>query len=212
MLRVLIADDHPLLLAGVREILERDAGFEVVGEAHSGPEVVPLAGQLQPDVVLLDMRMPGLDGFGCLDRLRARYEDIKVVVLSMCADPEQVQAAFHRGACGYVLKTIDPSGLASAIRAAVDGTAYHALGLPALTEDSAGKDAGLTQREIEIVKAVANGLSNQAISRQLWVTEQTVKFHLTNIYRKLGVANRTGAARWAFAKGLVGETQNERVV
>jgi DNA-binding NarL/FixJ family response regulator len=202
-MNVLIADDHPLFLAGVRDLLGREEGFEVVGEARYGPEVLPLVSRLHPDLLLLDLRMPGLDGLACLERVRARHPKLKIVVLSMCAEPEQIQAAFKRGACGYVLKSIDTNDLTSAIRQAVDGTAYHAFGLPALDEDTSARLAGLTEREIEIVKAVARGLSSQAIGKELWVTEQTVKFHLTNIYRKLNVSNRTEAARWAFSQGFV---------
>jgi DNA-binding NarL/FixJ family response regulator len=204
-MNVLIADDHPLFLAGVRDLLGREEGFEVIGEARYGPEVLPLVSRLHPDLLLLDLRMPGLDGLACLERVRARHPKLKIVVLSMCAEPEQIQAAFKRGACGYVLKSIDTNDLTSAIRQAVDGTAYHAFGLPALDEDTSARLAGLTEREIEIVKAVARGLSSQAIGKELWVTEQTVKFHLTNIYRKLNVSNRTEAARWAFSQGFVEE-------
>jgi DNA-binding NarL/FixJ family response regulator len=204
-MNVLIADDHPLFLAGVRDLLSREEGFEVIGEARYGPEVLPLVSRLHPDLLLLDLRMPGLDGLACLERVRARHPKLKIVVLSMCSEPEQIQAAFKRGACGYVLKSIDTNDLTSAIRQAVDGTAYHAFGLPALDEDTSARLAGLTEREIEIVKAVARGLSSQAIGKELWVTEQTVKFHLTNIYRKLNVSNRTEAARWAFSQGFVEE-------
>jgi DNA-binding NarL/FixJ family response regulator len=211
-MKILIADDHPLILAGVRQVLEAAGGFEVVAEARSGSEVLPLIGRTSPDVVLMDMRMPGVDGLGCLDRIRARYPRAKVVVLSVSTDPQQIEAAFKHGACGYVIKSIDSTDLASAIRQAVDGTAYHALGLPALNEESVGRAAGLTEREVTIMKAVARGLSNQAIGRELWVTEQTVKFHLTNIYRKLGVANRTEAARWAFAQGLFSAAEYESAV
>jgi DNA-binding NarL/FixJ family response regulator len=204
-MNVLIADDHPLFLAGVKELLSREEGFVVVGEARYGPEVLPLVSRLHPDLLLLDLRMPGLDGLACLERVRARHPNLKIVVLSMCAEPEQIQASFKRGACGYVLKSIDANDLTSAIRQAVDGTAYHAYGLPALDEDTSARLAGLTEREIEIIKAVARGLSSQAIGKELWVTEQTVKFHLTNIYRKLNVSNRTEAARWAFSQGFVEE-------
>jgi DNA-binding NarL/FixJ family response regulator len=202
-LRVLIADDHPLVLAGVRSMLERDGTFDVVGEARSGTDVMPLIRRLNPDIVLLDLRMPGVDGIGCLIRIRARHPEVKVVVLSMVVDTEQIQVAFKHGACGYVVKSIDPGDLASAIRQSIDGSAYHALGLPALDASAVARGNGLTDRELTIVQAVARGLSNAAIGKELWVTEQTVKFHLTNIYRKLGVKNRTEAARWAFAKGLV---------
>jgi DNA-binding NarL/FixJ family response regulator len=204
-MKLLIADDHPLVVAGIREVLAREPLLEIVGSAASGAEVMPLIGRLNPDVVLLDLRMPGVDGLGCLERIHDRHPKIKVVVLSMTTDPEQIQAAFKRGACGFVIKSIDPADLASAIRQAVNGTAFHALGLPALNENAVARAAGLTDRELMIMKAVSRGLSNQAIGKELWVTEQTVKFHLTNVYRKLGVTNRTEAARWAFAKGLVDE-------
>jgi DNA-binding NarL/FixJ family response regulator len=204
-MKLLIADDHPLVVAGIREVLAKEPLFDIVGSASSGSEVMPLIGRLNPDVVLLDLRMPGVDGLGCLERIHERYPKIKVVVLSMTTDPEQIQAAFKRGACGFVIKSIDPADLASAIRQAVNGTAFHALGLPALNENAVARSAGLTDRELMIMKAVSRGLSNQAIGKELWVTEQTVKFHLTNLYRKLGVTNRTEAARWAFAKGLVDE-------
>ena len=201
-MRIVIADDHPVLLAGVRTVLEADGGFEIVGETHVASNILPLVGQTEPDVVLLDMRMPGMDGLSCLDRLRARHPEVRVVMYSMGAEPEQVQAAFKRGACGYVIKSVDPRDLGSAIRQAVEGTAFHALGLPAITEDTVAKAAGLTEREFEIMKAVALGLANKAIGKELWITEQTVKFHLTNIYRKLGISNRTEAARWALSRGL----------
>jgi DNA-binding NarL/FixJ family response regulator len=202
-LKILIADDHPLLLAAVRTALEDDEGFEVVGEARSGAEVLPLVGRMAPDVVLLDLRMPGLDGLSCLDRIVTQYPKSKVVVLSGLSDPELIQAAFKRGAIGYVVKTINVDDLPAAIRQAVDGTAYHARGLPALNEDAAATTAGLTERELTVMELVGRGLSNKEIARELWVGEPTVKFHLVNIYRKLGVANRTEAARWAFAHGLL---------
>jgi DNA-binding NarL/FixJ family response regulator len=202
-MRILLADDHTLMLAGIRRVLEEAGDFEVVGEAHVGSEVLPLVGRTDPEVVLLDLRMPGIDGLGCLERIRARYPRVKVVVLSASTNPEQIQAALARGACGYVVKTIAGQDLASAIRQAIEGTVYHAIGMPEMSETAIAKSAGLTERELTIVKAVARGLSNQAIAKELWVTEQTVKFHLTNIYRKLGTANRTEAANWAFARGLL---------
>jgi two-component system, NarL family, nitrate/nitrite response regulator NarL len=190
------------MLAGLRQALEADDTMDVVGEAQSGPEVLPLVGRSEPDVVLLDLRMPGIDGIGCLDRICQQYPQVKVIMISATADPDQIQSAFRHGACGFIVKGIDVNDLPSAIRQALDGTAYHALGLPALNDESCTRDAGLTERETTILKAVARGQSNQAIGKELWVTEQTVKFHLTNVYRKLHVANRTEAARWAFAHGL----------
>jgi DNA-binding NarL/FixJ family response regulator len=202
-MRVLIADDHRLMLAGVRSALEGAEGIEVVGEAHTGSQVLPLVGQTGADVVLLDIRMPQLDGLGCLDRLRERFPEVKVVVLSVFSDAEHIQMALARGAVGYIVKSINPADLPAAIRQAVEGTVYHPLGLPEVDAASEARAAGLTERETAILKAVSRGLSNQAIGRELWVTEQTVKFHLTNIYRKLGVRNRTEAARHAYQHGLV---------
>jgi len=202
-MKVLLADDHRLMLQGIRRVLDGADGIEVVGEAYTGAQVLPLIGRTNPDVVLLDIRMPQLDGLACLDRIRQRYPDVKVVVLSVFSDAEHIQMALKRGASGYIVKSINPLDLPAAIRQAVEGTVYHALGLPDIDEQSEARAAGLTAREIAILKAVARGLSNQAIGKELWVTEQTVKFHLTNIYRKLGVNNRTEAARYAYQHGLV---------
>ena len=202
-MKVLIADDHQLMLDGIRSALERCEDLQIVGEAHSGSEVLPVIGRTDPDVVLLDMRMPGMDGLTCLERIRERHPKIKVVVLSVFREPEHIEAALKRGASGYIVKSINPLDLPAALRQAFEGTVYHALGLPEDTEPARARGAGLTDRELGILKAVARGLSNQAIGKELWVTEQTVKFHLTNIYRKLGVANRTEAARYAFEHDLV---------
>lgn len=197
VLTILIADDHPLILAGLRDSLEGDGGFELVAEAHSGPEVLPLVKRTKPDVVLLDLRMPGIDGLGCLDRIAARHPDTKVVIVSASADPERIQAAFDHGAAGYIVKGVGILDLAKAIRSAVEGSGCRAHGVPD------AQAAGLTERELTIVTAVARGLSNEEIGAALWVTERTIKFHLTNIYRKLGVRNRTGAAHWTFSQGLL---------
>jgi DNA-binding NarL/FixJ family response regulator len=209
-LRVLIADDHRLMVDGIRRALEAADDIEVVGVAYSGAEVLPLVGQKSPDAVLLDIRMPKLDGLACLDRLRSQHPDVKVIMLSVFSDAEHVERALQRGACGYIVKSVSPLDLPSAIRQAVEGTVYHALGMPP-ADVRVGRADGLTEREITIVQAVARGLSNQAIGKQLWVTEQTVKFHLTNIYRKLGVVNRTEAARYAYQSGLVETLQPEPV-
>jgi DNA-binding NarL/FixJ family response regulator len=199
---IVLADDHALIRAGARQALAAD-GFVVVGEASSGPEVIPLIARTAPDVVLLDLRMPGVDGLGCLQRIRAAYPAVKVVMCSVSTDTDQIEGAFRRGACGFILKSIDPGDLGSAIRQAVDGTAFHPLGLPAIgTPTTAARGAGLTEREAEVLAAVARGLSNKAVAAELWVTVQTVKFHLTSIYRKLGINNRTEAAGWALSKGL----------
>jgi DNA-binding NarL/FixJ family response regulator len=199
---VLIADDHRLIVEGIKRALEDADDFEVVGEASSGSQVLPLVGRTNPDIVLLDLRMPGADGLTCLAQIKKRYPDIKVVVLSVSTDESVIQTVLMRGASAYIVKSINPIDLPSALRQAVEGTMYSAIGLPEPGE-SAAKAAGLTEREAAILSALARGLSNEAIGKELWVAEQTVKFHLTNIYRKLGVSNRTEAARLAYQNGLV---------
>jgi DNA-binding NarL/FixJ family response regulator len=202
-MRVLIADDHRLIVEGIRNALAAADDIEIVGEAVTGSQVLPLVRRTNPDVVLLDMRMPGVDGLGCLDAIKKHCPKVTVVVLSVYNDAEHIEAAFRHGANGYIVKSVNPLDLPSAIRQALEGNVFHAFGLPEQTEGSAVKAAGLTERELAILKAVARGLSNQAIGKELWVTEQTVKFHLTNIYRKLSLANRTEAARYAYQHGLV---------
>lgn len=201
--RVLIADDHRLMVEGTKQALERAGGFDVVGEAVSGGQVLPLVRRLKPDLVLLDLRMPQMDGLTCLTKIRKEFPDMKVAMLSVSQDPELIQTALKRGANAYIVKSIDPDDLAAALRQALDGHVFTTAGITEDPGERAAKDAGLTERELGIVRAVARGLSNEAISKELWVAEQTVKFHLTNIYRKLGVTNRTEAARYAFEQGLV---------
>lgn len=200
--RLAIADDHPLLRLGIRSALERDGGFELVGEAADGMELLPLIERSGAEAVLLDFTMPGLGGFECLDRIRRRFgHDVKVVVLASEDDPALIESVFRHGALGYIVKTIAVNDLGPAVREALDGTAFHAYGFPALAED-ARRDGGLTRRELEVLRAICRGLSNKAAAAELVVTEQTVKYHLTNVYRKLGVSNRTEAVRWALAHGV----------
>jgi DNA-binding NarL/FixJ family response regulator len=201
-MRVLIADDHKLILEGIKRALDESDDFEVVGECSSGSQVLPMVGRTNPDLVLLDLRMPGADGLTCLAQIRKRYPEVKVVVLSVSTDENLIQTILKRGASAYIVKSINPIDLPSALRQAVEGTVYSAIGLPE-SSDSAAKAVGLTDRETAILSALARGLSNEAIGKELWVAEQTVKFHLTNIYRKLGVSNRTEAARLAYQNGLV---------
>ena len=200
--RILVADAHPVMLVGVRKALELDGTFEIVGEVGSGLELLPVVGRTDPEVVLLDRAMPGLDGIGCLKRLRSRYPDVKVVMLASEADPESLAAAFEHGACGFIVKNVQVSDLGPSIHAALNGGAYRPYGLPAMTDALLAKRAGLSKREFDILGAVVRGLSNREIARELWISEPTVKFHLTSVYRKLDVANRTAAARWALDNGI----------
>jgi len=191
------------MVEGTKQALQKAGGFEVVGEAVNGVQVLPLVRRLKPELVLLDLRMPQMDGLTCLAKIRKEFPDIKVAILSVSQDPELIQTALKRGACAYIVKSIDPDDLAGALRQAIDGNVFTTAGVTEDPGERAARDAGLTERELVIVRAVARGLSNEAISKELWVAEQTVKFHLTNIYRKLGVSNRTEAARYAFEQGLV---------
>ena len=201
-MRVLLADDHRLIIEGVRRALEEAGDFEIVGECSSGTQVLPMVGRTNPDVVLLDLRMPGADGLSCLTRIRSEHPEVKVVILSSTTDEQVIANVLKKGASAYVVKSVNPVDLPSVLRQAVEGTVFTAIGLPD-AGDGPARAAGLTGRETAILSALARGLSNEAIGKELWIAEQTVKFHLTKIYRKLGVSNRTEAARLAYQNGLV---------
>ena len=203
-LKLLIADDHQLMLEAIKLAL-KDAtdDFEIVGATNRGTQVLPLVAQTQPDLVLLDLRMPGMDGLACLDLIRQRHPNVKVVILSGIEDPDVVRTSVARGATAFIRKHIDPRDLPSALRQAVEGTVFQTFGVQSAPEPDAGKQAGLSERELAILRALSDGLSNKQIAKQLWVAEQTVKFHLTNIYRKLGVSTRTEAVRHAYTHALL---------
>jgi DNA-binding NarL/FixJ family response regulator len=201
-IRVLLADDHRLILDALQRAFEKVEGIEIVATAGDGRQVVPLIARTNPDIVLLDMRMPEMDGLSCLDRIRKHYPSVKVVMLSAFDDADRIRTALKRGASAYIVKTVNPLDLPAAVRQVVEPTIYFAAP-PAEKEPAAA--AGLTERETAMLRALARGLSNAAISKEFWVTEQTVKFHLTNIYRKLGVKNRTEATRYAYQHGLADE-------
>lgn len=220
-LRVCIADDHLLVLSGIRQALDEAGDIEVVGVTQRGDEVLALVGEHLPDVVLLDHRMRGMEGIECLTLIKQRHPQIKVVLLSASEDPAHVAEGLAAGATAYIGKRINPRDLASALRQIVEGVVYHAVpGIPGAVAASAdghpagprlgardghakGPDPNLTERELTMLSTISRGLSTKAISRELWISEKTVKFHLTNLYRKLGVHNRTGAMRYAFEHDLI---------
>ena len=203
-LRVIIGDDHALMLDAVRMALENADGIDLVGEAEDGPGVLLLARSTPADVVLLDIRMPGMDGFQCLDRLRAAHPDLKVIMFSAIDDSVAVAGAMSRGASGYVMKSVDPADLGSVIRQMCDGTVFRtAAGEGAPTAGEAAAAFGLTAKEGDVLDALARGLSNRSIAKELWLSEQTIKFHLTNIYGKFGVSTRTEATRFAYENDLI---------
>jgi DNA-binding NarL/FixJ family response regulator len=204
-IKILLADDHPLIIAGIRRTLDDVEDMEVVGEARSGDELLQLIERRGPDIVLMDFKMPGVHGVEVIERIRASWPEVKIVVLSASDDRPVIDAALHAGASAYVLKSAHTLDIASILRQASSGAVFHA---PASQPARPGANQGpaaplLTDRERSILSAVASGMTTAAISRDLWISEHTIKFHLTNIYRKLGVVNRAGAVRYALENGIV---------
>ena len=202
-LKVLIVDDYKLMALALKDALESVDDLRVVGVAHCGSDGLSMVTRTQPDVVVLDVRMPGMSGLECLDVIHRDYPSVKVVMLSAGDDLDLIRDSFKRGAAAFIAKSVDPADLPAALRHVCEGTVFHA---PAMVEEPMSdplREAGLTERELAVLKAVARGLSNKAISKEFWVSEQTVKFHLNNVYRKLGVPNRTAAAGFAHERGLL---------
>ena len=201
-----VVDEQPLWLEAMEQLLVR-MGMTVVGKATEAQEALDLVDELQPDVLVLDMSVgSGDEALACLRKARSAQRDLKVVALGDEAEPHDVEAAFDAGATVYCTRTAAPDDFASAVRQAFDRSIYVAFGArstPVSAPAPAADTAELTRRELEILQLVAEGHSNSQLAKMLWVTEQTVKFHLSNIYRKLDVANRTEASRWAQLHGLL---------
>jgi DNA-binding NarL/FixJ family response regulator len=191
------------MLAAVRRALADANEFEIVGEISVGSRVLPAVRETRPDLVLLDLRMSELDGLTCLKRLRNHDPTIAVVILSSYSDEAHVGAAREQGALAYIVKTIEPVDLPAVLRNALAGHPFSVWGEAVPQSVDSTRALGLSEREVVVLEAVARGLSNREISRELWISEQTVKFHLRNLYRKLGVSSRTEAARYAYRSGLV---------
>jgi two-component system, NarL family, nitrate/nitrite response regulator NarL len=206
-IRLLVADDHALVLQAVRLALEQYSDLEIVAEAKSGSEVLPRVAASNPDVVLLDVRMPGIDGLELLDRLREQHPETKVVILSGLDDPKVASEAMRRGAKAFLGKGIDPAELEPVLRQVAEGAVLaESFGTSTEGGRPVADEFELTTREVEILERVATGRSNKQIAREFWLSEQTIKYHLTNVYRKLGVGSRTEAARFAYEHGLVAGT------
>ncbi|CAL9400855.1 response regulator transcription factor [Streptomyces albus] len=205
-IRVLLVDDHQVVRRGLRTFLEVQDDIEVVGEAADGDEGVARAEELRPDVVLMDVKMPGTDGVEALRLLRERGNQARVLIVTSFTEQRTVVPALRAGAAGYVYKDVDPDALAGAIRSVHAG---HVLLQPevagALLSDDqggAGRGPALTEREREVLGLIADGRSNREIARALVLSEKTVKTHVSNILMKLDVADRTQAALWAVRHGL----------
>lgn len=200
MIRVLIVDDHPMMRAGLAQLLATTDDIEVVGTAVDGEEAVALDTELAPDVVMMDISMPGVDGVEATRRIVSARPDARVVMLTSFAEHDRVLAALDAGAVGYLLKDADPTELIRAVRAGAAGEAPFspraANALITRHRRQRDTEAALTAREREVLALVGEGLANKLIARRLGISEKTVKAHLTSIYGALGVTDRTQAALW----------------
>jgi DNA-binding NarL/FixJ family response regulator len=205
MIRLLLADDHALLRAGLCQLLATVDDIDVVGEATDGEEAVALAVRLRPDVVLMDLSMPVLDGIEATRRITAEAPGVRVVGLTSFSDRDRIVAMVDAGAKGYLLKDVDPDELVRGVRAAARGESPMAAVAASvlLRARSSGHNAQeLTEREREVLALLATGMSNRSIATTLGISEATVKVHLTHIYQALAVGNRTAAALHAHRLGL----------
>jgi DNA-binding NarL/FixJ family response regulator len=208
-----VLDRHPLWLDAIGCVLEGE-GITVVGKTTQGWRAVELIGELLPNLLVTEITVGGTpgDGLTCVREARERHPELRAIVVSAQSEPESIDAALEAGALAYVVKTAQPEDIASAVRQAFEHSIYlprtRRGGTSGATRSSSAA-AGLTRREREILRLASEGYSNSELARMLWVTEQTVKFHLSNIYRKLKVSNRTEAARWAQLHGLLSEERTQ---
>jgi NarL family two-component system response regulator LiaR len=208
MIRVLLVDDHAVVREGLRAFLDLQEGIEVAGEAGDGSEGVAAAERLRPDVVLMDLVMPRLDGVGAMRELRRRVPGTRVIVLTSFTDEEKLLPALQAGAAGYLLKNAEPAELARAVRAAHAGEALLDPAVAARLLESIAEPAGagpreaLTPREREVLALIGRGYANKRIALELGIAEKTVKTHVGHVLAKLGVADRTQAALHAARAGL----------
>ena len=205
VVRVVIADDHPVVRSGIRGMLASDPGFDVVGEAADGAEAVALTTRELPDVVLMDLRMPALDGASATAEIRARCPETQVLVLTTYDTDADIVRALEAGAIGYLLKDVPHEEITRAVRAAARGEPALAPAVAERLMDRALDATGdaLTAREIDVLQLAARGSSNSEIAKELFVSSTTVKAHLTHIYRKLGVGDRTAAVTTALERQII---------
>lgn len=208
--RVLIADDQTLFRVGLARLLEEDPRVDIVGQAGDGVEAVKLAGSLKPDVVLMDLKMPNVDGIEATRQILANYPDVKVLLLTTFDADNHVIQALKAGASGYILKDSRPDSIVSSLLAVMAGERVMASAvanrvLEMLTGTTTPKEFydGLTGREIEILKLLAGGMANKQIAYKLKISEKTVRNHVSNMYEKLNIYDRSQAVLYAVRKGLV---------
>ena len=203
--RILVTDDHPVVRAGLSGMLSGEPDFEVVGEAQNGKEAVAFAGELKPDVVLMDLRMPEMDGVTAIEHIKSNYPDVHILVLTTYESDADILRAIETGATGYLLKDTPREELFGAIRTVAQGQSPLDPGVAArlMQRMRDPEEEGLSTREIEVLELVAHGTSNKAIAKQLWVSETTVKSHMLHIFDKLGVTDRTAAVTEALKRGII---------
>jgi DNA-binding NarL/FixJ family response regulator len=204
-IRVVVADDHPVVRDGLCAVLETQPDIDVVGEATTGKEAVGLARSLRPDLVLMDLQMPELDGATATRRIRAEHGDVQVLVLTTYDTDADIRRAVEAGATGYLLKDARREELFHAVRLAAKGESVLSPGVAkrVLRRMRAPAEEALSSREIEVLGAVARGLSNRAIARSFHISEATVKTHLLHVFAKLGVDDRTAAVTTALERGII---------
>lgn len=204
-IRLLISDDHPVVRAGLSGMLSSEKDFEVLGEATNGSEAVDLTGRLSPDVVLMDLRMPEMDGVEAISRIKDQYPETNILVLTTYESDADVLRALEKGATGYMLKDAPREDLFEAIRAAAEGKSPLAPDVAARLVQRVRQpvDELLSTREIEILELVAGGASNKDIAKQLWISDTTVKSHILHIFNKLEVTDRTSAVTAALRRGII---------
>jgi DNA-binding NarL/FixJ family response regulator len=205
MIRLILVDDHPVVRHGLRGMLEAEPDLTVIGEASSGPEGVALAADLRPDIVLMDLRMPGGDGVEATARIVATVPGVRVMVLTTYESDRDILRAIEAGAGGYLLKDASPAELAEGVRAGARGETVLAPSVASTLVRQVRSPAppALSAREAEVLRLVARGLTNADIGRELFIAEATVKTHLLRAFAKLDVADRTAAVTRAMSHGLL---------
>lgn len=201
-IRVLVADDHAIVRGGIVGVLRDAPGLTVVAEAADGAEAVALYAQHRPDVALIDLKMPVLDGVGAVTAIRARSPDARVVILTTYDADDDVERALRAGAKAYLLKDVDPQELVACVRAVDQGRAWVSPAVAARLAERLTR-VELTPREMGVLRELAAGKSNKEIATALGIVEGTVKLHVTHLYEKLGVSSRTEALAVAIRRGLV---------